>query len=65
MKGLYNGLESESHRVRLPSLTAIDAVFGIQHSSEIQSYHFNCRTGYLISIFGQPIKLIFVQNAFV
>lgn len=42
--GLYNGVGSESHRVRVPSLTAVEAIFVIP-SSEITTYTFNCRSG--------------------
>ena len=43
--GLFNGQDSESHRVRIPSMTAIDAVFSIDYYSEVNTYEFNCRSG--------------------
>lgn len=44
INGLYNGEGSESHRVRIPSLTAVEAIFSIP-TTETRTYTFNCRTG--------------------
>ena len=44
LDGLYNGGGSESHRVRIPSLTAVEAIFSIP-TSETRTYTFNARTG--------------------
>ncbi len=44
VNGLYNGLGAESHRVRVPSMTAVEAIFVIP-TQETKTYTFNCRTG--------------------
>lgn len=46
--GLYNGYNGRSHRVRIPSLVAFDAEFGLNYdpnNNNIETYHFNCRRG--------------------
>lgn len=45
LNGLYNGNLGKSHRVRLPSMTAVDAFFPIDTEQEIITYNFDVRKG--------------------
>ena len=48
IKGLYNGLNERSHRVRIPALISVEAYFPIESANDIITYHFDARKGMLI-----------------
>lgn len=44
-QGLYNGQNGKSHRVRIPSLTAVEAYFPLYDENDVITYHFDARRG--------------------
>ena len=45
VNGLYNGYQSKSHRVRVPSMTNIEAFFDLDSNFDARSYQFDSRRG--------------------
>ncbi|CAF0704348.1 unnamed protein product [Brachionus calyciflorus] len=48
VNGLFNGAKEKSHRVRVPSMTAVNVYFSIYTDNDISTYHFDCRRGVYI-----------------
>lgn len=46
MNGLYTGYKERSHRVRIPSMIAIDSEFALKGADVETSYRFDVRRGY-------------------
>jgi hypothetical protein len=46
LNGLYTGYEERSHRVKVPSMVAIDAEFAIKGADDETTYRFDTRRGY-------------------
>ena len=49
VNGLYSGLHERSHRLRVPSMTAVEAYFSLETANEITSFHFDVRRGIFYS----------------
>jgi hypothetical protein len=49
LNGMYSGLQGRSHRVRIPSMTAIDAYITTDLSSDTKTFSLDCRKGAYIT----------------